>query len=170
MTRVHSFPPIAHPGALTLILGTMPGAASLAARQYYAHPRNLFWTVIGAMLGFAAGAPYAVRTAHLIKADIAVWDVLKSCTRPGSLDSDIAPASMIANDFERFFANHPQIERVFFNGAGAATVYRTRVLRTLSTPPRVEYVRLPSTSPANASISAAAKAKAWRVVLESSAA
>jgi double-stranded uracil-DNA glycosylase len=167
MTRIHSFAPIEHGRARILILGTMPGAASLSAGQYYAHPRNLFWTLIGGMLGFTANAPYAERIARLLEADIAVWDVLKSCTRPGSLDADIASASMIANDFEQFFARHPRIERVFFNGTAAATLYRTRVQRTLSPPPRVGYLKLPSTSPANAGISAAAKATAWRAVLES---
>lgn len=169
MTRLHSFAPLETVTARTLILGTMPGAASLAARQYYAHPRNLFWTVFGAMLGFDAADPYDVRVAHLLAADIAVWDVLKSCTRPGSLDADIAPASVVANDFARFFAAHPSIERVYFNGAGAAALYRRHVLKAFDVPPPVAYVRLPSTSPANAGTSPTAKMRAWRVVLDRSA-
>jgi TDG/mug DNA glycosylase family protein len=166
MTRIHSFAPIEDRNARTLILGTMPGAASLVARQYYAHPRNLFWTIIGAMLGITADAPYAERTARLIDADIALWDVLKTCTRPGSLDANIAGASVIANDFAEFFASHPRIERICFNGARAATLYHTKVLRTLAKPPPVDYLRLPSTSPAHASVSAATKTAAWRVALD----
>jgi len=167
-TRVHSFPPLGRARARTLILGTMPGAASLSAREYYAHPRNLFWTILGDLLGFSRQTPYADRVARLLAADIAVWDVLKSCDRPGSLDSDIAHRSIVANDFESFFASHPRIERVIFNGAGAATLYRRHVLPACPERATLTFTQLPSTSPANASVSAAAKHRAWQVVLVSS--
>jgi hypoxanthine-DNA glycosylase len=165
---VHSFPPLEHANARTLILGTMPGAASLSAREYYAHPRNLFWTILGDLLGFARATPYTDRVARLLAADIAVWDVLKSCDRPGSLDSDIARTSIVANDFERFFASHSCIERVFFNGAGAATLYRRHVLPACAAHATLSYTQLPSTSPANAGVSPAAKRRAWQVVFASS--
>lgn len=167
MARISSFPPIEAPSAHTLILGTMPGTASLAAREYYAHPRNLFWTIVAELLGFARDEPYADRVAHLRAGGVAVWDVLKSCDRPGSLDSDIARTSIVANDFERFFANHRHIERVFFNGSAAATLFRQHVQTAGAAPLTINYTRLPSTSPANAGISAAAKRRAWHVVLNS---
>jgi TDG/mug DNA glycosylase family protein len=164
---VHSFAPLEHPAVRTLVLGTMPGTASLAAHEYYAHPRNLFWTIFAELIGFSRDAPYPDRVEQLIAADIAVWDVLKSCDRPGSLDSAIARTSIVANDFAEFFRAHPRIDRVFFNGTGAAALYRRHVLPTLAEAAHLEYVKLPSTSPANAGISADAKKRAWRVVLGS---
>ena len=129
MAHVSSFPPIVGRSPRTLILGTMPGTASLDAQQYYAHPRNAFWGILADLLGFDAGLDYAARTRRLVDADIAVWDVLRSCKRPGSLDSNIEPASVIANDFDWFFARHPTVERVCFNGAAAEALYRRHVLQ-----------------------------------------
>ena len=151
------FPPIAGPDARVLILGSLPGQASLAARQYYAHPRNAFWPILAEIVGFAADAPYEARTAALVRAGIAVWDVCAAATRPGSLDSAIAAASVKPNDFAAFFAAHPRIARVAFNGAAAATLYRRHCLPDLG---RV-FVRLPSTSPAHASMNFAAKCAKW---------
>jgi TDG/mug DNA glycosylase family protein len=165
MAHVSSFPPIVGGSPRTLILGTMPGTASLHAQQYYAHPRNAFWGILADLLGFDAGLDYAARTRRLVDADIAVWDVLRSCKRPGSLDSRIDPASVIANDFDTFFARHPTIARVCFNGAAAETLYRHHVLHTLALETRRQYVRLPSTSPANASVPVAEKVRLWRAAV-----
>ena len=164
-TPVHSFPPIEDASARTLILGTMPGIASLAAQQYYAHPRNAFWGILGGLLGFDPKLDYTTRTQRLIADGIALWDVLQSCRRLGSLDSAIEAESIIANDFGRFFGRHPHIQTVYFNGASAEALYRRHVLRSLPLLSKRRYVRLPSTSPANASISVTAKASAWRAVL-----
>ena len=109
MAEVCSFPPLCGPRARILILGSMPGRASLAAQQYYAHPRNAFWPIIEAALGIDRDLPYAQRCRQLIAKDIAVWDVLQSCFRPGSLDADIDPASIMPNDFATFFADHSHI-------------------------------------------------------------
>ena len=165
MTRIRSFPPIENSAARTLILGTMPGAASLRAAQYYAHPRNGYWTILAGVLGFDARLDYAARSQCLVRAGIAVWDVLQSCERAGSLDARIAPASIVANDFRGFFVRHPHIERVCFNGASAEALFRRHVVGTLVDATHLTYVRLPSTSPANASISMSAKADAWRIGL-----
>ena len=165
MARIRSFPPIEDVSAHTLILGTMPGVASLAARQYYAHPRNAFWSILADLLGFDPSLDYVERTQRLIGAGIAVWDVLRSCERRGSLDSEIDRTSAVANDFARFFEQHPRVDRVFFNGANAEALYRRHVSRTLVAASTVTYARLPSTSPANASIALAAKAEAWRVAI-----
>jgi len=141
----------------------MPGAASLAAGQYYAHPRNAFWRITAEVAGFDAEAPYAARTRALAEAGIALWDVLHSCVRPGSLDTGIEHDSEIANDFRAFFRAHPRIERVFFNGAKAEASYRRHVLPGIAV--ALRYHRLPSTSPAHASVPYARKLAAWRAIL-----
>jgi hypoxanthine-DNA glycosylase len=161
MARVQSFAPVAHRSARVLILGSMPGVASLKARQYYAHPRNAFWPVMGDLLGFDPAMPYAARLAVLSDAGIALWDVLRECHRTGSLDSAIDPASLVANDFATFFAAHPGIVRVGFNGSLAAESFRRHVVPS----PRLDYRRLPSTSPAHAALSLAQKTEAWRAAL-----
>lgn len=163
MTRVRSFAPVAGAGATHLILGSMPGAASLRAGQYYAHPRNQFWRILGELLGVDPGMPYADRLVALMASGIALWDVLRSCRRPGSLDAAIESASIVPNDFGAFFTRHPQVRRVYFNGATAEACFRRRVLPLLSTGPLV-YERLPSTSPAHAALSYEQKLAAWLAV------
>lgn len=166
MTRIHGFPPIAGAASRVLILGSMPGKASLRAGAYYAHPHNAFWKIIGVLYGIDATAPYARRTAALRRHGVAVWDVLASCTRETSLDSDIDAGSIVANDFAAFFRAHPRIRTVCFNGAKAESCYRKHVLATLIGTEEFEYHRLPSTSPAHAAMSYARKVAAWRAVLE----
>ncbi|MGB5201398.1 MAG: DNA-deoxyinosine glycosylase [Sedimenticolaceae bacterium] len=165
MSRVYSFPPIADASAERLVLGSMPGKASLRVDQYYAHPRNAFWPIVGALFGVDPGLPYDERCARLIQQRLAVWDVLKTCTRHSSLDSDIEPASIVPNDFQGFFERHPTIRVVYFNGAMAERSFLRYVLpelpATLAALPRI---RLPSTSPANASFSFERKLAAWRVL------
>ena len=163
LKRVQSFPPIADRSAETLILGSMPGEASLTAGQYYAHPQNAFWRIMGALLGFDPALPYAARVRALKKAHIAVWDVLHSCTRPGSLDSSIDHETLEANDFAVFFRGHSRIRRVFFNGSTAETCFKRHVIKDLVLG-RVSFTRLPSTSPAHAARSFEDKLRAWRVV------
>jgi TDG/mug DNA glycosylase family protein len=160
--HVHGFPPIASPDARVLVLGTMPGVASLQAKQYFAHPKNAFWRIAGEVLGFDAGAPYEARASSLMAAGIALWDVLQSCTRPGSLDADIADG--VPNDFATFFAAHPGVRRVCFNGAKAEALYAQHVRPRVPGPPACEYLRLPSTSPANAGVSLADKLRAWQAI------
>ena len=161
--HIHSFPPIAAPGATLLILGSMPGRASLLANQYYAHPRNAFWPIMGELFGAGPELPYARRVRVLKRAGIAVWDVLASCTRGSSLDSDIDEDSIVPNDFASFFRAHPRIQRVFFNGAKAEASFRRHVLHRIAAT-TLHFERLPSTSPAHASWSHARKLKAWRIL------
>lgn len=137
-------PPIVGEGARTLILGNMPSVMSLAAQQYYGNPRNAFWRITGEILGFARDAPYEERCAALTAHRIAVWDVLQSCRREGSLDSAVQPESMVPNDFPRFFAEHPTITQVLFNGAAAEKNF-TRLAPVANV---LRFRRLPSTSPA----------------------
>ena len=107
MNRIASFTPITTPSARVLILGSMPGAISLSSDQYYAHPRNAFWGIMAALLGFSRTTPYKERIDALKKADIALWDVMHSCVRPGSLDSNIETDSIEVHDFKSFFEQYP---------------------------------------------------------------
>ncbi len=155
------FPPIAGRTARVLILGSLPGQASLAAHRYYAHPRNAFWPILAGIVGFPPDAPYDERAAALVRAGIAVWDVCAAASRPGSLDSAIAAASVKPNDFAAFFARHPKIARVAFNGAAAARLYRRHRLPDAG----IAFVQLPSTSPAHAAMDLSAKRAVWAEAL-----
>jgi double-stranded uracil-DNA glycosylase len=163
--HVYSFPPIASETARVLILGTMPGKVSLRERQYYAHPQNAFWRIVGGILGFDPAMPYEARVALVQSSGIAVWDVLKSCIRPSSMDSAIDASSAVPNDFATFLAEHPLIRRICFNGATAQALFMKHVRHSLMTQSDMEYVRLPSTSPANASLSYSEKARAWQAIV-----
>jgi hypoxanthine-DNA glycosylase len=165
MLTVRSFPPLARRNARVLILGSMPGAESLRRRQYYAHPSNQFWPIMGALFGAGRELPYAERVERLLDRGVAVWDVLKHCERAGSLDSGIRRDSEVANDFANFFGRHPSIRAVFFNGAKSETVFSRQVRAQLGARAQsLRFARLPSTSPAHAGLPRAAKLKAWRRV------
>ena len=142
----------------------MPGRDSLAAGQYYAHPRNLFWPIMAAMLGFTAQTPYRDRLRALRDARIALWDVMRSCKRAGSLDASIEAATIQANDFSSFFLAHRRIGRVFFNGSTAQATYLRHVLPSV-TSLDLQYTLLPSTSPAHAALSYEKKLATWRTAL-----
>jgi hypoxanthine-DNA glycosylase len=156
---LQGFPPVVDDDARVLILGSFPSALSLAAHQYYANPRNAFWPITGELFGFEPTAPYEKRLAALRSHGIALWDVLHRCRRAGSADSAIDPKSLVVNDFAQLFADYPGIVRVYFNGAKAAELYR----RLAGAVERVDYRRLPSTSPAHA-VPADAKLAAWQAV------
>ncbi len=162
---IRSFPPIVGADPRILILGSMPGEASLRAGEYYAHPRNLFWRIVGEAVGFDADAPYAERVATLAAAGVALWDVAAACVRPGSLDTSIVRDSVVANDIPGLLRAHPRIGRICFNGAAADALFCRYVDPVLSADTdllRIERIRLPSTSPANASIPLDRKRAAWR--------
>ncbi|RNF85188.1 DNA-deoxyinosine glycosylase [Montanilutibacter psychrotolerans] len=163
--RLRGFAPHARADARVLILGSMPGARSLQAQRYYAHPQNRFWPFMGELVGAAPSLPYGERLLRLATAGIALWDVLASCERDGSLDSAIRDEGAQANDFVAFFDAHRRIRRVLFNGAKAESSFRRRVLPGLADAGRLTLVRLPSTSPANASQRGDAKLAAWRDAL-----
>lgn len=157
---VQSFAPLVAANPRILVLGNMPGVLSLQAQRYYAHPRNAFWRITGELFGFDAAAPYEDRVAALTGSGVAVWDVLRSCRRVGSLDTAVVPDSMAANDFESFFAAHPSVEHVCFNGAAAEKNYR----RLVDVPFSPRLSRLPSTSPA-LTVPYESKLAAWRSAL-----
>jgi len=164
MKRIHSFAPVENADANILILGSMPGKASLAAGQYYAHHRNMFWTIMGEFIGAHPGLPYEERLKMLRSSGIALWDVLHSCVRKSSLDSHIEASSEVPNDFNAFLLQHPGVTHVFFNGAKAEQSFRKHVMPTLKSA-TLQYQRLPSTSPANAGMSYQQKLFAWRSVI-----
>jgi TDG/mug DNA glycosylase family protein len=158
---IRSFPPIAAPDARILILGSMPGQASLDAGQYYAHPHNAFWRIMGVLVGAGPDLPYEERVRVLKQHGIAVWDVLASCVRPGSLDSNIT--NEIPNDFAAFFAAHPHLAHIGLNGGKAAASFKRHAVPLC--PARVVVTLLPSTSPAHAARTFAQKCALWRAAL-----
>jgi hypoxanthine-DNA glycosylase len=164
--RVRSFPPVVGSAPKVLILGSMPGRASLAAAQYYAHRQNAFWRVMDALGIAKSDLAYEERLAGLTKAGIALWDVLAACERPGSLDASIVADSEVPNDVAGLIVAHPPLRTVLFNGAKAEKAFAKHILPNLSAAvaARLSLARLPSTSPARA-IPVEAKLAAWREAL-----
>jgi hypoxanthine-DNA glycosylase len=154
--------PIGDPEARLLILGSFPGEASLVAARYYGHPRNQFWTLLGAVVGESLDAvDPALRAARLVAHRVAVWDVIARCERSGSLDSAIR--SEVANDIGGLLARWTKIATIAFNGGKAAS-YRKRIA-AIPEAARCRLVTLPSSSPANATHSLAVKRAAWLAAL-----
>ncbi|WKG01997.1 DNA-deoxyinosine glycosylase [Mycolicibacterium sp. HK-90] len=156
---LHGLAPIVGTRPRVLILGNMPSAMSLASGEYYGNPRNAFWRITGSLFGFGADAPYADRVDALCAHQVAVWDVLHSCRRAGSLDSAVERDSMVPNGFTAFLTAHRTLERMVFNGAAAEANYR----RLVGTPP-LPCLRAPSTSPAQ-TMRFEDKLAAWKVAL-----
>lgn len=165
--RVASFPPQIRAGCRVLVLGTVPSLRSLEMRQSYAHAHNLFWPMMGTLYGAGPDLPYEQRIAILNEAGIGIWDVLKECERPGSLDSSILAHSEIANDIPALLDAYPTIEAIVLNGAKAHQVFQRRIAPAIGAErlKRLEILALPSTSPANASIPRDVKLERWRVLL-----
>lgn len=158
----HTFGAVARPDARILILGSMPGVASLRAGEYYAHPQNQFWSIMGAVFGAGRQVPYRRRLRLLEAHGVALWDVVSECVRPGSMDGDIVAASVRPNDFSALFRTCPQIRAILFNGQAAARLFR----RYVAVPADFRLVTLPSTSPAFAAMPLARKVAVWRAACE----
>ncbi|MFT3754530.1 MAG: DNA-deoxyinosine glycosylase [Pseudoxanthomonas sp.] len=165
-TILHGLPPAVAADCRVLVLGSMPGDASLHAASYYAHPRNRFWPLMGALFGFDAAVSYDARIAALQRAGVGLWDVIGQCERHGSLDAAIVPGSEVANDLLPLIASQQSLRVVAFNGGKAAQAFSRHVQPTL--PPaiaaRLVFRALPSTSPANAGFGFARLHDAWRVL------
>lgn len=165
MTNSSGFPLVAKTDAKILILGSMPGQKSLEEKQYYAHPRNSFWPIMFKLLKTDNKLTYNNRKTLLLKNNIALWDVLKSCYREGSLDSDIDHSTIEPNDFKRFFSRHKHVTAVFFNGAKAEQLFKKNSLKTLNQAQQnLSFFRLPSTSPAHAALTFEQKLLQWEVI------
>lgn len=162
MKLSQGFAPVALADARILILGSMPGSASLQATRYYAFTRNAFWKIMGDLYSAGPELDYSLRLQKLVENKIALWDVIASCHRPGSLDSDISRKGLETNNFKDFFAEHPHISHICFNGQKAATLFKTLVLANLDN--SFKTITLPSTSPAHAAKNYAAKLAAWSVI------
>jgi len=157
-----SFAPVFDEQARILVLGSMPGVRSLQAQRYYAHPRNAFWPIMGALLDFDPASDYDARLNQLMRHRIALWDVIARCRRPGSLDQRIDPASIVANDFGWILDRCPSLTRVVFNGRAAEQAWFRHVDPTLPASWRdLERVLMPSTSPAHASLTIEQKRSTW---------
>jgi hypoxanthine-DNA glycosylase len=164
MTRVESFAPVIGVRPRILILGSMPGVASLEAVQYYAHPRNAFWPIMGELFGIDPTTDYEKRIAQISRQPVALWDTLQSCYRPGSLDSAITRDSVRANDIPGLLQKYTGISVVACNGATSANYFRKLVLPQISA--SIELLPMPSTSPANAGMDFDQKLAAWRRLLD----
>ena len=162
----NSFLPQVRHDTRVLILGSMPGRLSLEKQQYYAHPRNAFWPIMGAMFNMAVNAPYEDRLRELNQNKVGLWDVYAQCYREGSLDASIDKGSAEVNDFLRLFREYPGIQYVFFNGLAAEQAFKKHVLPSMNNIP-LHFERLPSSSPAHAGLDFEGKLAAWYIIRES---
>ena len=165
--KVSSFPPQVGAGCKLLLLGTVPSLRSLEMHQSYAHPHNLFWPFMGILYDAGPELPYSERIARLHAAGVGIWDVLKDCHRPGSLDSSIRAGSEVPNDIPGLLEDYPTIRAIALNGGKAQQVFARRILPAIPAERRdaIEILALPSTSPANASIPRDVKLERWRALL-----
>ena len=147
-----------------LLLGSMPGIASLQVQRYYAHPRNRFWPLLADICGFDAGLAYEQRLRALAVAGVGLWDVIGRCERRGSLDAGIVRSTEVANALPALVATLPGLKLIGCNGGASLQAFRRWVLPQLDDPPRV--LALPSTSPANAAWSLPRLRQAWQPVAD----
>ena len=165
-TWATGFPPVEPKRARVLILGSLPSAESIRQGEYYAHPRNAFWPIMGELFDAGRELTYAARLRKLAARGVMLWDVLHAAHRRGSLDSAIHPRKLEPNDIPALLARHPELEIIAFNGGAAESLFRRHVHSSCGEwIEGVEWVRLPSTSPACARLSIAQKQAAWRGAL-----
>lgn len=158
--RIHSFPPIAAEGCKVLILGSMPSVTSLERHQYYGHKQNDFWPMMFAFFEQPYTDAYSAKQELLIKHGIALWDVLSSCEREGSLDSNIM--NEIPNDINGLLVQYPTIEYIIFNGGKAYQSFKKYFPELLV---QKQWIKMPSTSPAY-TLKREEKRKKWRKILD----
>jgi len=152
----HCFPPVTRPDTRLLVLGSLPGAVSLAQSRYYAHPRNLFWRLIGGAIGRdLVPLAYDARLEALLDAGVGLWDTVAAATREGSLDAAIRLHE--ASDLEALAATLPDLRAIAFNGATSARIGRTQLAGVSG----LALIDLPSSSPAYASLALKKKQDAW---------
>ena len=167
MSTCKGFGPVANEHSRVLILGSMPGVASLEKQQYYGHPRNAFWPIMGELFGAGPELEYEDRLQALLDHGVALWDVLGLCYRPGSLDADIQPGSEQVNDFSDLLGGDSRIRAVFFNGTTAERMFRRHVLPGfVDLEERCRLIRLPSTSPAHAAMKQQEKLRQWQKIVD----
>lgn len=140
--------PIVAENCRILLLGSMPSESSISKQEYYGHPQNAFWSIMQCITQVDAKAAYQERIQGLHKAGIAVWDVIASCVRPGSLDSRIATASIRVNPLSEFITQHPKLQFIGLNGGKAFELFQRHFIKKNSLPSSITCAQLPSTSPA----------------------
>lgn len=166
MANITGFKPIANRQSTILILGSIPGAKSLVKNEYYAFKRNCFWKIMTELLQAHDCQSYQQRIKLLRDHGVALWDVLQSCARKGSLDSSIVSTSVNINNFTQFFRSHPNINTICFNGKKAEALFRSHVLENHPGLRSKSFISLPSTSPAMAVLSQAQKKREWSVLMQ----
>lgn len=157
MNRISSFPPIVDKSSKILILGSVPGVKSLQMQQYYAHPQNNFWKLMFHLVDTEFSSDYHTRLQLLKKHRIALWDVIESCERKGSKDTDIK--SEIDNDIQELINSHPNIKMIFCNGQKS---YKN-LLKVVGKNFIIPIVVLPSTSPLH-TIKFEEKLEQWKII------
>lgn len=162
MTLVHSFEPVIGNNPRVLILGSMPGIVSLQAVQYYANPRNAFWPIMADLFAIEIDCEYQHRIDQIKQLPVILWDTIKACHREGSLDSSIKSNQLEANDIPALLQHYPDVQLVACNGATSERYFNRLVKGQLEY--QIEVLRLPSTSPANATMSYRQKLAAWRAI------
>ncbi len=162
METSRGFPPVAGKDARVLVLGSLPGQKSLCLQEYYAHPQNGFWPIMKALFGTSGS--YENRCSGLIEHKVALWDVLQASCRPGSMDADIRQDTATANDFSAFLLDHPEVEKIAFNGKKAEQLFRRMVSRESLA--NLDLTGLPSTSPAYAAMPFRVKLREWEAGLD----
>lgn len=154
-----SFDPISTIATQVLILGSLPGDKSLELQQYYGHPRNRFWKVLSAIHQCELPTTYEEKKAMLLSLNLGVWDVAFTASRKGSLDTAIKEE--VPNDLDQFIDQHKELKLIAFNGKKAEALYDKYFKRREG----IQYVSLPSTSPANAGITFGGLCAKWRQLL-----
>jgi len=152
--HLQGLPPISNKKARILVLGSFPGPMSLKKREYYGHPQNAFWKIMGKLVG--ATGSYQSRCRQLKARGIALWDVLGACERQGALDTKIRMP--VLNDLQGFIARHKGLRKVCLNGRKAEALYKRHLGKKIA----LKAVYLPSTSPAHASVRHDHKLTTWR--------
>jgi len=166
MPLVHSFEPIVGRNPRIVILGSMPGVVSLQAVQYYANPRNAFWAIIAELFGIDIDGSYQSRVEQISQLPLILWDTLKACHREGSLDSKILKQQIEANNIAGLVEQYSALRAIAFNGAASEKYFNQLEKHRLPASHQLELIKLPSTSPANASMNFDQKLIVWRQLLD----
>lgn len=151
-----SFPPISNSDAEILILGSLPGERSLEIQQYYGHAQNKFWKLIATIFGHDLPRSYEEKLVLLYKSNISLWDVIHSANRIGSLDTAIL--NEIPNDLKNFINDHPKLKTIAFNGRKAEALFNKYFQKKEG----INFVLLPSSSPANARMKLERMVEVWK--------
>ncbi len=160
LRKMACFPPVSGPDPRILILGSFPSEESLKRKQYYGHPRNQFWRIMGDLFGAGPDLNYAERTEILIRSGVSLWDTVKTCSRTTSADARIRNAAY--NDIDSFLRTYPGIKAIFFDGRTAASLFERG--RRGKPDIYVARITLPSTSPAHAAMKYEEKLRRWKII------